>query len=246
MGWWRTVSRHDIATALPWVRDGTAVVLAAVDGLDDTDVGEPSLLAGRSRAHLVGHLARNGEALARLPRGPAPASRTPCTPDLISGSSTSTRPVANLLRSCAGTPGPPLTSSTSRWPASTTPAGRHRFAALLDGPSPPRRSHGCAGAKSGFTPWTWAPGRPGPTSPPEVIDALADDGLEGLGARNACPSAFLEPTDRTVTWRLGPAPEPSVVVGRPAAGLVAWLLGRDDGSTLVVAGGPLPVLPRWL
>ncbi len=82
--------------------------------------------------------------------------------------------------------------------------------------------------------------------PPEVIDALADDGLEGLGARNACPSAFLEPTDRTVTWRLGPAPEPSVVVGRPAAGLVAWLLGRDDGSTLVVAGGPLPVLPRWL
>lgn len=44
--------------------------------------------------------------------------------------------------------------------------------------------------------------------PPDVIDALAVDVLDSLGAADIGPSARLEPTDRAGTWSLGPEQEP--------------------------------------
>jgi hypothetical protein len=50
-------------------------------------------------------------------------------------------------------------------------------------------------------------------------------------------------------WRIGPGDPgtPPVSVHGPAAGLLAWLIGRDDGGGLKVAGGSgaPPVLPAW-
>jgi uncharacterized protein (TIGR03083 family) len=58
--------RRDVAATVPWMREGTARLLAVVDKLGDEDLGGPSTLPGWSRAHVVGHLARNAEALVRL------------------------------------------------------------------------------------------------------------------------------------------------------------------------------------
>ena len=58
--------RHDVAATVPWMREGTARLLAVVDKLGDEDLREPSTLPGWSRTHVIGHLARNAEALVRL------------------------------------------------------------------------------------------------------------------------------------------------------------------------------------
>jgi maleylpyruvate isomerase len=49
-----------------WAREGTARFVAAVAGLTDEQLREPSALAGWSRAHVVAHVARNADALVNL------------------------------------------------------------------------------------------------------------------------------------------------------------------------------------
>lgn len=58
--------RHDLGATLPWMREGTAHLLAVVDELTDDALSAPSALDGWTRAHVVGHVARNAEALTRL------------------------------------------------------------------------------------------------------------------------------------------------------------------------------------
>jgi maleylpyruvate isomerase len=48
------------------MRDGERFVAGTVHRIADADLRAASLLPGWSRAHVVGHLARNAEALARL------------------------------------------------------------------------------------------------------------------------------------------------------------------------------------
>jgi maleylpyruvate isomerase len=49
-----------------WVADHTALLLSAVDGLDDEALSAPSALPGWSRRHLLSHVGFNAEALRRL------------------------------------------------------------------------------------------------------------------------------------------------------------------------------------
>ena len=51
---------------LDWFRGGEQYVLDAVADLGDDDLTRPSLLPAWSRAHVVGHLARNADALRNL------------------------------------------------------------------------------------------------------------------------------------------------------------------------------------
>lgn len=48
------------------MRQGTTCLLAVVDNVTDDMLRMPSALPGWTRAHVVGHLARNAEALTRL------------------------------------------------------------------------------------------------------------------------------------------------------------------------------------
>ena len=58
--------RHDPDVTLPWMRDGTRRFLAAVESLEDREFAHPSGLPGWSRAHVIGHVAGNADALIRL------------------------------------------------------------------------------------------------------------------------------------------------------------------------------------
>ena len=52
--------------ALSWMREGEAHVLGYCAQLDDDALAAPSQLPGWDRAHVVGHLARNADALQNL------------------------------------------------------------------------------------------------------------------------------------------------------------------------------------
>ncbi len=58
--------KHDVCLTLPWMREGTKHVLAVVESLLDSEFRTASRLPGWSKAHVVGHVARNAEALTRL------------------------------------------------------------------------------------------------------------------------------------------------------------------------------------
>jgi len=51
---------------LSWLGAGTELLTGTVDELSDEELAAPSLLPGWTRAHLVGHLARNADALVNL------------------------------------------------------------------------------------------------------------------------------------------------------------------------------------
>ncbi|MCW6010773.1 maleylpyruvate isomerase family mycothiol-dependent enzyme [Micromonospora sp. CPCC 205371] len=68
---------RDLPTALAWVAEGTALCRRAVAGLDEAAYGEPSLLPGWSRKHVVAHLAGNAEAIGNLLRWARTGEPTP-------------------------------------------------------------------------------------------------------------------------------------------------------------------------
>ncbi|MBB3042441.1 maleylpyruvate isomerase family mycothiol-dependent enzyme [Nocardioides soli] len=60
-----------------WVDEGTTLLLDAVAGLDAPAYGEPTLLPGWTRQHLVAHVAANADALGNLVRWAATGVPTP-------------------------------------------------------------------------------------------------------------------------------------------------------------------------
>ena len=227
---------------LPWMGAGTEFVLRIVDALPDGALAAPSALPGWTRAHVVGHLARNAEALTRLATWARTGVETPMYSDAGQRASdiesSALAPVATLRAELVSTAGDldaalaalddetwqaPVRSALGRAiPASEIPWMRVRevwlHAVDLD-----------AGASVGDL-------------PPAVVDALLDDATGTLSAKDGCPSALLAPTDRAVTWTLGRGGD-AVPVQGTAADVLAWLIGRADGAG---PAGELPTPPRWI
>jgi maleylpyruvate isomerase len=65
------------ADVLRWTRDGTALLLGAVDRLTEPEYAAPSLLPCWTRKHLVAHVAANAEALGNLVHWAATGEATP-------------------------------------------------------------------------------------------------------------------------------------------------------------------------
>ncbi len=68
-----------------------------------------------------------------------------------------------------------------------------------------------------------------------------------FAARPQAPPAVLHSTDDDTQYRIGPPAEPAAVtVTGPARDLLAWLIGRSAGDSLVTEpAGPLPPVPPW-
>jgi maleylpyruvate isomerase len=215
-----------------WLRDGTAQVLGVVDRLSDAALREPSGLPGWTRAHVVGHLARNADALGRLADWARTGVQTPMYRDREQRAAeieeSAAQPAAVLRRDVAATavrlaeklavPGPyPVRTATGRTvPATEIPWMRVREVWLH-----------AVDLKAGFDV---------AELPADLVDALLDDVTPTLSARPGCPGLLLVPDDRDRTWRLGPGPSPVEERTGPAARLLAWVTGRDGGGEL----------PSWL
>jgi maleylpyruvate isomerase len=217
---------------MEWVRDGTARMLAAAGRLGDGELREPSGLPGWTRAHVLGHLARNADALGRLADWARTGVETPMYRDREQRAAeieaAAAQPAGALRRDVAATavrlaeklavPGPhPVRTATGRTvPATEIPWMRVREVWLHT-----------VDLRAGFAI---------AELPADLVDALLDDVTATLSARPGCPDLLLAPADRDRTWRLGPGPAPSGERTGPAVRLLAWLTGREKGDDL----------PAWL
>jgi maleylpyruvate isomerase len=229
--------RQDPAVTLPWMRAGQDAVERVVAELSDDALRAPSALPGWSAAHVVGHLARNAEALGRLVawartgiESPMYAHREQRAADIEASAKRPTE----VLRAELTTTAEALDGALAGLDASAWRAG---VRSALGRPLP-----------AAEIPWmrvreVWLHavdlGAPVDALPGGVVDALLDEVTGTLSGREGCPAALLEPTDRDRTWRLGPDDPAAPAVRGAAAELVAWLTGRARRADA-------PALPNWL
>ena len=238
------MNRQDTSVTLPWMGAGTEFLLRAVGALPDDALADPSRLAGWTRAHVVGHLARNADALTRLATWARTGVETPMygsREERAAEIEQSARASADVLRreliETAGTLDAALAALDERtWRAPVRSAvGRPIPAAEI--------------------PWmrvreVWLhavdldAGADVPDLPPDVVDTLLDDASGTLSSKDGCPAALLVATDRDRSWSLGPDDDPVVVRGT-AADLLGWLIGRT-GPERLTSPGTVPTPPVWL
>lgn len=237
-------SRHQVAATLPWMRLGTAHLLACTGRLTDDQFQEPSGLPGWRRAHVVGHVSRNAEALTRL----ATWARTGVENPMY------TRPEQRAadIEAAAGQPAAILRSEVA-----ATATALDDALAMLDGDdwTAMVRSAQVREIPAAEISWmrireVWihavdlGAGAALDDLPGGVIDLLLDDVSRVLSARENCPAVVLRPSDRGREWRLCPPRAGKMTsITASAADLAGWLTGRVPGSALP---GQVPVLPRWL
>jgi maleylpyruvate isomerase len=229
--------RQDPAVTLPWMRAGQAAVERVVAELTDDALRAPSALPGWSAAHVVGHLARNAEALGRLVAWARTGIETPMyahREQRAADIETSAERPAEILRTELTTTAEALDAALAGLDETAWQAG---VRSALGRPIP-----------AAEIPWmrvreVWLHGvdlgEPADALPDGVVDALLDDVTGMLSGRDGCPAALLEPADRDRTWRLGPDEPASPVVRGSAAELVAWITGRARRADA-------PELPDWL
>jgi maleylpyruvate isomerase len=240
------VDRRDTSVTLSWMREGTELFTRLVDGITDDALRAPSALPDWSRAHVVAHVARNAEALTRLATWARTGVETPMYPSReyrAAEIETSAKEPAATLRRELVTTAEELEAALAELDADTWQA---EVRSALGRPIP-----------AAEVPWmrvreVWLhavdldAGATVADLLPPVVDALLDDAATMLSTKPDCPGARLAPTDRDVTWTLGPQ-ERAVEVRGDAADVLGWLVGRAGGERLGTAdGSPVPAPPRWL
>lgn len=230
--------RQDITVTLPWMRQGTAHLLALVDKVHDEDLRQPSALPGWDRAHVVGHVARNAEALARLVAWARTGIETPMYADRLQRAAEIERAAAqppDILRAQLIVTAEALDTALS----ALTAAQWH---------APVRSALGRT-IPAAEVPWmrtreVWLHAVDLATEagvddlPAGVVDLLLDDVTTALSVKEDCPALRLDPIDRNRIWLLG-QPEPAGTVSGTAADLAGWLTGR-------ITPCDRPALPRWI
>jgi maleylpyruvate isomerase len=231
------------------ISEATDRLLASAATLTDTQMREPSLLPGWSRGHVLTHVARNADGLGNLLRWartgvriPMYASRESRNADIEAGAA---RSGAQLTADVEGT--------ATAFAAEAASLPDEAWAAqvqMLTGP--PFPAHGVPAWRlreveihhvdlgAGYRPADW---------PEEFVTDTLPEVAGSFAGREGTPSCLLQPDGFSFSLQIGPErpPAPPVSVHGPPAGLLAWLLGRDDGSGLRVFGddATLPVLPPW-
>lgn len=225
--------------ALDRLDEADAALARTMAGLDDTALKAPSLCEGWTRAHVLGHLARNAEALHRLTR------RADTGEEVTAYPSAETRE-ADIERS-ATQPAVRLRADVTTASAALRARLEHLRGRSDLSPVELGRSGTLAGDQV-----AWArlrevtyhhvdldAGFTFADVPTEVLHAGLREAVDRLGARPTSPSLTLVASDG-MRWHLGSGgPE---VHGSPA-GLLLWLTrGVQDG---VHSARPLPSLPAW-
>ncbi|WP_165821126.1 maleylpyruvate isomerase family mycothiol-dependent enzyme [Nocardioides gansuensis] len=226
---------------LDLLADADRLLVRTVDSLSDDELASPSLLPGWTRAHVVAHLALNGEGLARALTGvvtdePAPMydsqeARDADIEQLSQASPTELRErlmgaVTLYTESATALPESRQATRIERTPGGPTfPAGDTVVMRLRE----VEVHHADLGA--GYSPADWSHG----------FCAVL---LESMRQRRWPTSFQVHATDMQGTWEYGEGPGGPLVTGA-AGDLGWWLTGRGDGSRLKVEGGELPEAPAW-
>ncbi|MGW0250825.1 maleylpyruvate isomerase family mycothiol-dependent enzyme [Nocardia goodfellowii] len=228
------------------VAEGTARLLESVKGMREAEVGEPSLLPGWTRGHVLAHIARNADSLVNLltwartgVETPQYASVSIRDREIEEGAP---RGLGEQLADVEATAARWLelarTASDEAWRATV----RNRQGGEIPGSFIPwmrlrevEIHHVDLGL--GYRPADWPAPFVTRLLPEAAIDLTKAAAKSGTGT-----TAFaVETTDTGFVATIGSG-EPDRTVSGSATALLAWLLGRSDGSDLT---GPLPELPAW-
>ncbi len=240
--------------------DATAVLLQTLSRLTDADARGPSLLPGWTRGHVITHLARNADGLARL------AGSAVTSVPAVMYSSREVR--VDDIEAGAGRPADELRADLA--------SASQAFAEVLAVLTPQQRRHEVdnQGTVMAVEALPWLRLREVTLHLVdldlgvgcEAIDtAVRSRLLAGLRSRPSfadAPPVELVATDTAGRWHVGPreqagapptqastAGDPldhEVTVSGSEAQLLAWATGRSTGAGLSVdPAGPLPVLPGW-
>jgi maleylpyruvate isomerase len=230
-----------IAARLGDLRRGERFFLALVANLQDADFETPSLLPGWTRAHVVAHVARNADALRNLLTWARTGVETPMyvSPDQRANDIDRSSGHARIdLRRDAETASSRLLHAADALPDEAWSAEVHTATG--------RR------ISTEEVPWlrlreTWVHavdlgvGATFGDVPGAVVHQLIDEVAGGLGGRPDCPAVIM--TDGVRLWSIGPGGEAVARVTGSQTAILAWLIGRADGSDLE---GSAPQLPSWL
>jgi maleylpyruvate isomerase len=233
--------------------DDSAEIAAATNrlldtarALSDADVAGPSLLPGWTRGHVLTHIARNADGLVNLLSGARdgvqrtayPAGPEGRAADIEAGAG---RPIDELVADVA--------ASHERFAAAVgeVPDDRWDFEQAWGSAGERRPARAVLAARlrevaihhvdlnTDYTAADWAPG---------FALHILRLSLPALEARGIAPLR-LHPTDLDGEVVIAVSGGSDLQVSGPAHALATWLLGRDRGDRLVVAGGELPEPPAW-
>ncbi|KUL54606.1 mycothiol maleylpyruvate isomerase [Streptomyces sp. NRRL F-4489] len=231
------------------VHDSTERLLVSLGKLDDEAVGEPSLLPGWTRGHVLAHLARNADALVNLLTWARTGVRTPMYTSAEARDGDIERDAARPLASHLDD----LRESAARFTeaARALPEDRREYTVEMRNGVveradrlPLRRL-----AEVELHHVDLGVGYPVEQLPPSFLDSeLAFLSEVKFAGHPDLPALELRAPDGR-RWRTGrgasggAGTEPDVVVTGAPADLVGWLTGRADAGRLTAHGGPLPAVP---
>jgi maleylpyruvate isomerase len=227
-----------VPATLGWWADGERLFAATVGAIDDASLDGPSLLPGWSRRTVIGHVARNADALVNLLTWARTGVETPMY--------TSTEARDAAIDETARLPADRLRADVAA--ASERLADAVRALPEAAWAAEVRTAQGRA-VPAAEVPWmrcreVWVhaadldAGAWFDDIPDDVLAALIDDVTYMWRRRNETPEGTFAGGSRT--WGAG---SPTVRGELPE--VAAWLTGRRD-ATRLTADGPVPALPRWL
>lgn len=218
--------------------------IRTVDSLSDEQWGEPSVLPGWTRGHVVAHLALNAEGFNRALDGiqdgksqaiyDSDGSRDTAIEELATADPAAIRDryfaATTRLRHTFGA----LTSDqweervtrvpdAPEWPVATLPTFRRREVEI---------HHADLACSYSAADW-----------PLDFTIGLLDLVVPNHRASDQSPAFTILATDLNQTWSVG---ADSPVISGPANALAWWLVGRGDGQGLSSDRGALPALGPWV
>jgi maleylpyruvate isomerase len=215
----------------------------SVDALQGDDWSAPSLLPGWTRAHVVAHLALNGEALAAVLTGviegePVPMYESQERRDTDIEELATADPAELRGRLLAS-----LTTFLETAQAVPEDAWAGRFERTPDGPELPLDAVPLMRVREieihhvdlgvGYSPDDW---------PPAFAELVVSGMVKRLGPE---PAFRITPLDGQRTWDVGATDDDSPMVTGPVAQLAWWLTGRPPGEQVHCSRGDLPPVPAW-
>jgi maleylpyruvate isomerase len=246
-----SIMESDPAQLQRQVDEATARLLDTAGTLTDDRARAPSLLPGWTCGHVLTHVARNADGLRNLlvwartgVERPQYASAEARNDDIEAGAHRTAsklvadvRDSADAFRAEAGR----LAGSAWQVPVHGLRGREHpAWYTLVRRLTEVEVHH--VDLDAGFGPADW---------PEEFVDSLLRRTVGGFADRQDVPSCRLEIAGSGETLRIGPSgqdgmPGDARTVAGPAHVLLAWLIGRADGSGLSVRpAGRLPTLPPW-
>ena len=218
-------------------------LVRSVDGLTGDDWAAPSLLPGWSRAHVVAHLALNGEGLTGVLLGEAENAPAP----MYESQEARDGDIEELAGADHAELRERLLAGTVSFPeavkALPPDLWEGRFERTRGGPTLPLRAAPLMRVREieihhvdldvGYSPDDWPP-------------AFAEELIDGMVKRQQRDDGFLvRPLDADRTWEVGSAGDDPVVVTGPVTHLGWWLTGRTPSTQVSCSRGELPQIGGW-